>query len=81
MKIVSLIIFDNSTADCIQEKVNCNSFQYEYVYSKANMQVTDSGAYGALAIYSDYGSSALVTVNTNVLSKCRSSSVLNCKFQ
>jgi hypothetical protein len=35
------------------------------------MQVTDSGAYGALAIYSDYGSSDLVTVNTNVLSKCR----------
>ena len=33
------------------------------------MQVTDSGTYGALAVYADYGSSALVTVNTNVVSK------------
>ena len=33
------------------------------------MSVTDSGAYGALAVYSDYGKSSLVTVNTNVVSK------------
>ena len=43
--------------------------QYQYVYTKASMSVTDSGAYGALAVYSDYGKSSLVTVNTNVVSK------------
>ncbi|KAL5252519.1 hypothetical protein ACHWQZ_G015335 [Mnemiopsis leidyi] len=44
--------------------------EYEYVYTKSSMQVTDSGTYGALAVYADYGSSALVTVNTNVVNAC-----------
>ena len=47
-----------------------SSSVFEYVFTKVNMQVEDSGFYSVLASYNDYGSSTFEPISVEVVNTC-----------
>ncbi|KAL5264012.1 hypothetical protein ACHWQZ_G005188 [Mnemiopsis leidyi] len=47
-----------------------SSTKFKYVFIKENMQVVDSGSYGVVATYSEYGTSASKSITVRVKDTC-----------